>query len=68
MKNTFIIPFRSNNLIEKMILKYNKNLEEIERLSALEEEDKELSFIEKVFRETKENHNNALLRMMGIVK
>ena len=62
---SFIIPFQPGNFSSRMIVKYNGNLREINRLDDIEKQlkaqEEELTFLQKINRQNRKEHNEALL-------
>ena len=62
--NELIIPFQPGNFIEEVIIKYNENLDAISNLKKI----KDPSFLEAAKRQQKEEHNEALLKIIKNVR
>lgn len=58
----YIIPYKTDSFVEKMIIKYNENTKKIQNYDNLENEKGSLSLLEKIKRKSIESHNATLKR------
>ena len=67
--NTFTIPYiNENSFSTQVILKYNENLKELEKLKMLELTNNKLTFLEELKQKEIENHNEMLYSITGLIR